>query len=73
MEEEVRRLIEDRIRPALQADGGDIDFIGMDGNTVQVRLRGACHGCPSAAITLQLGVLRALKQEFPEIEAVVPV
>lgn len=73
MEEKVRKLIEDRIRPALQMDGGDIDFVGMDGNTVQVRLRGACHGCPSAAITLQMGVLRVLKQEFPEIEAVVPV
>jgi Fe-S cluster biogenesis protein NfuA len=73
MEEKVRKLIEDRIRPALQMDGGDIDFIGMDGNTVKVRLRGACQGCPSAAITLQMGVLRVLKQEIPEIEAVVPV
>jgi Fe-S cluster biogenesis protein NfuA len=73
MEERVKQLIEEKIRPALRMDGGDIDFMGMDGNTVQVRLRGACHGCPSAAITLQMGVLRALKQEIPEIEAVVPV
>jgi Fe-S cluster biogenesis protein NfuA len=73
MEEKVRKLIEERIRPALQRDGGDIDFVGMDGSTVKVRLRGACHGCPSAAITLQMGVLRALKQEMPEIEAVVQV
>lgn len=73
MEERIRNLIEEKIRPALQMDGGDIDFMGLDGNTVKVRLRGACHGCPSAGITLQMGVLRTLKQEFPEIEAVVPV
>lgn len=73
MEERIKQLIEEKIRPALRMDGGDIDFMGLDGNTVKVRLRGACHGCPSAAITLQMGVLRALKQEIPEIEAVVPV
>ncbi|MDD5307264.1 MAG: NifU family protein [Deltaproteobacteria bacterium] len=73
MEEKVKKIIEDRIRPALQMDGGDIEFHGMDGNKVKVRLTGACHGCPSAAYTLQLGVMRMLQQEIPEIEGIVPV
>jgi Fe-S cluster biogenesis protein NfuA len=73
MEKKIRDLIENRIRPALQQDGGDIDFIELDGKTVKVKLRGACDGCPMATMTLQMGVLRVLKQEFPEIEAVVPV
>jgi Fe-S cluster biogenesis protein NfuA len=73
MEEKVKKVIEERIRPALQMDGGDIEFHGMDGNKVKVRLTGACHGCPSAAYTLELGVTRMLQQEIPEIEGVVPV
>ncbi len=72
MEEQVKKVIDDRIRPALQQDGGDIIFLGMDGNSVKVRLTGACHGCPSAAMTLQMGVLRTLQAEIPEIEAVIP-
>lgn len=73
MEEKIQQIIKDKIRPALQADGGDIDFIELDGNNVKVRLKGACHGCPSAAMTLQMGVLRALQAEIPEIENVIPV
>ena len=73
MEEKIKKVIEERIRPALQMDGGDIEFIGLDGNQVKVRLMGACHGCPSAAITLQMGVLRALQAEIPEVEGVIPV
>jgi Fe-S cluster biogenesis protein NfuA len=73
MEEKIKKIIEERIRPALQMDGGDIEYIGMDGNHVKVRLTGACHGCPSAAITLQMGVMRALQAEIPEIEGVIPV
>ena len=73
MEEKIKKVIEDRIRPALQMDGGDIEFCGLDGNNVKVRLTGACHGCPSAAMTLQMGVFRAIKAEVPEIEAVIPV
>ncbi|MFO8073088.1 MAG: NifU family protein [Polyangia bacterium] len=73
MEEKIRELIENRIRPALQQDGGDIDFVELDGKAVKVKLRGACDGCPMATMTLQMGVLRVLQQELPEIEAVVPV
>jgi Fe-S cluster biogenesis protein NfuA len=73
MEEKIKQIIEEKIRPALQMDGGDIEFIRMNGNKVEVRLKGACHHCPSAAITLQMGVLRVLKSEMPEIEDVIPV
>lgn len=73
MEEKVKEVIAQRIRPALQMDGGDIAFMGMDGNKVKVQLQGACSGCPSAAITLQMGVLRELKAAIPEIEDVISV
>ena len=73
MEEQVKKIISEKVRPALQMDGGDIEYVGMDGKTVKVRLQGACCGCPSAAMTLQMGVLRLLKEELPEIEGVDPV
>lgn len=73
MEEQIKKIIAEKIRPALQMDGGDIEFVGLNGKTVQVRLQGACSGCPSAAMTLQMGVLRLLKEEIPEIEGVEPV
>jgi Fe-S cluster biogenesis protein NfuA len=73
MEEKIKNIIETKIRPALQMDGGDIELVSVDGNKVKVRLLGACHGCPSAAMTLQMGVLRLLQQEIPEVEEVIPV
>jgi Fe-S cluster biogenesis protein NfuA len=59
------------IRPALQADGGDVELVdvGEDG-MVQVRLQGACGGCPMASMTLQMGIERTLKQEVPEVTGV---
>jgi Fe-S cluster biogenesis protein NfuA len=73
MKEKIEKVIAEKIRPALQADGGGIELVDVVGNTVKVRLTGACHGCPSAAMTLQHGVTRMLKQEIPEIEEVVAV
>ena len=72
MEEQVRKIIEEKVAPALQMDGGGIELVAVEGNIVKVRLTGACHGCPSATMTLQMGVERILKSEIPEIEAVVP-
>ncbi len=69
MEEQVKAVIED-IRPSLQADGGDIEFVGINGKVVQVRLKGACQGCPGAAMTLKMGVERQIKSRVPEIESV---
>ncbi len=59
-----------QIRPQLQADGGDIELVSIEDRTVNVKLTGACHGCPMAAYTLQLGVERVLKQHVPEVEKV---
>jgi Fe-S cluster biogenesis protein NfuA len=60
-----------RIRPALQADGGDVELMGVKEGVVSVRLTGACGGCPMAAVTLQNGIERMLREEVPEIEEVV--
>ena len=63
------------IRPLLQADGGDIEVVGVDEETgvVSVRLRGACKGCPGAAMTLKMGVERRLKEKIPEVTELVNV
>ncbi len=62
------------IRPAVQADGGDIELVDVapDG-VVQVRFHGACHGCPSSTMTLQYGIERNLREKVPEVTRVVPV
>ena len=63
MEELEKKVVEaiDYVRPSLQNDGGDIDFVRMEGNKVFVRLRGACAGCMMAEMTLKNGVERMLK------------
>jgi len=64
----------DTIRPQLQADGGDLELVSIeDDGTVKVRLRGACAGCPGAAMTLQFGVERILKEQCPGVTSVVSV
>jgi len=64
-----------KLRPLLQADGGDIDLVSVDEPTgvVSVRLQGACKGCPSAAMTLKMGVERHLKDRVPGVTEVVAV
>jgi Fe-S cluster biogenesis protein NfuA len=57
-----------RVRPFLQADGGDIEVVNVEGNGADVRLTGMCAGCPSAHMTLYLGVETALREEIPEFE-----
>jgi len=62
------------IRPAVQADGGDIELVDVTGEgVVQIRFHGACHGCPSSTMTLQDGIARNLREKIPEVTAVVPV
>ncbi|OIO56688.1 MAG: hypothetical protein COX57_04305 [Alphaproteobacteria bacterium CG_4_10_14_0_2_um_filter_63_37] len=58
------------IRPRLQMDGGDIEFIALEGDVVKVRLKGACGTCPSAMMTLKMGVERVMKQRIPEVSEV---
>ncbi len=72
MEEQVLAVINE-IRPMLQADGGNIEFVELDGTVVKVRLTGACSGCPHAAITLKQGVEVRIKEAIPEISEVVAV
>ncbi len=60
----------DQIRPHLQADGGDVEFVGIDDGVVTVRLTGACHGCPMSQMTLKNGVEKVLKENIPEIKSV---
>lgn len=57
-----------RVRPFLQADGGDIELLGVTGNSADVRLTGMCAGCPSAHMTLTVGVEAAIREEIPEFE-----
>ncbi|HHU82179.1 MAG TPA: NifU family protein [Firmicutes bacterium] len=70
MKEQVEKALE-KIRPALQADGGDVELVDVTENgVVQVRLRGACAGCPMATLTLKNGIERRLREEIPEIKSV---
>ena len=69
----IKELIEDRIRPAVQEDGGDIHYVNFEEDTgiVTVRLAGSCVGCPSSSITLKQGVENMLMHYIPEVTAVV--
>ena len=58
------------LRPQLQADGGNIELVDIEGGVVKVRLTGACAGCPMSQMTLQWGVERYLKKKLPEINKV---
>lgn len=71
MKEQVAAALEE-VRPALQADGGDIELVDVDEETgqVNVRLVGACAGCPMSQMTLQMGVERLLKQKVPGVTKV---
>jgi len=73
MREQIQEVLE-LVRPQLQADGGDIEFVDVDeeGN-VKVKLLGACHGCPMSQMTLAWGVERVLKEKVPGVTSVVPV
>ncbi len=73
LNEKVQNVIE-QVRPYLQADGGDINFIEItDDNTVNVELTGACGACPFSTMTLKNGVEATLKKVIPEIKEVVAI
>ncbi len=73
MKEKVKEAI-DKIRPYLQADGGDIELVDVtDDGRVKVKLTGACHGCPFAEITLRQGVEAVIKKMVPEVKEVIAV
>ena len=70
MREKVEAALAD-IRPTLQADGGDVELIGVEDGVVKVRLTGACGGCPMAKMTLRNVVERILKEKVPEVKEVI--
>lgn len=64
--DKVREVI-DKVRPNLQADGGDIELLGVDKGVVTVKLKGACSDCPMSMMTIKWGVENVLKKEVPEV------
>ncbi len=72
IEQDVREALED-LRPALQMDGGDVEFVGVNEGVVEVRLLGACGGCPMATMTLVGFVEERLKQRVPAVKQVLSV
>jgi Fe-S cluster biogenesis protein NfuA len=73
LKEDVNKALE-KVRPYLQADGGDVQLISVDEDgVVKVRLKGACGGCPMAQLTLKSGIERILKEEIKGVSKVVAV
>ena len=73
MKEKVQEVLE-LVRPALQADGGDVELVDVsDDGIVSVRLTGACGSCPMSTMTLKMGIERTLKEKLPEVKEVVQV
>ncbi|MFZ5364157.1 MAG: NifU family protein [Patescibacteria group bacterium] len=71
MKDKVKKIL-DEIRPSLQADGGDVELVDVDekSGVVKVKLVGACHHCPMAAMTLEQGIARVLKAKIKEVKEV---
>ena len=63
MEQQVKDFVE-KIRPYIQSHGGDVEFVEMTGNTVKLRLHGACHACPHAMVTLHQGIEAQMQEEI---------
>ena len=74
MKEEVEKVL-DQIRPSIQLDGGDVEFVEYNEKTgvVSVRMQGACVGCPMSQITLKAGIESMLQKEVPEVKEVISV
>ena len=73
MEEKIKKALE-QVRPSLQADGGDVEFVEFtDDGIVKVKLVGSCAGCPMSQMTLKQGIERYLKSQIAEVKEVVSV
>jgi len=72
MREKVETVLE-QIRPALQADGGDVELIDIGDGVVSLKLTGACGSCPMSTMTLKMGIERVLREKVPEVKEVVSV
>jgi Fe-S cluster biogenesis protein NfuA len=67
----IRNLLDEYVRPAVENDGGAIEFMGYENGTVTVAMRGSCAGCPSSTATLKGGIENLLKSHLPEVKEVV--
>jgi len=67
MDEPIMALLDQYVRPAVENDGGAIDYVGFDEGTVRLVLKGSCSGCPSSTATLKGGIETLLKQHLPEV------
>ncbi|MFZ2054717.1 MAG: NifU family protein [Candidatus Aminicenantales bacterium] len=72
MKEKVEAAL-NKVRPALMADGGNVELVDVQDGVVKVKLTGACSGCPMSQMTLKMGIERLLKKEVPEVKEVVAV
>ena len=72
MQDKVTEIL-DKIRPALQRDGGDLELVEVNDGTVKVKLTGACADCPMSTMTLKMGIEKILKEQIPEVKEVVAV
>lgn len=70
MKEKVEAAL-NKIRPALRADGGDVEVVEIKGGIVKVRLTGACGGCPMSTMTLKNAVEKVIKEQVPEVKQVI--
>lgn len=72
MQEEIKAVLE-QIRPALQADGGDVELVSVEDGVVSLKLKGACGHCPMSTMTLKMGIERVLREKIPEVKEVLSV
>ncbi len=72
LEEQIKEALND-VRPSLQNDGGDVEFVSENDGVVSVKLTGACGGCPMAQMTLKMGIENYLKEKVPQVKEVVGV
>ncbi|MGB0498966.1 MAG: NifU family protein [Rubricella sp.] len=70
---QIKSLLDTRVRPAVAQDGGDITFHGFDRGVVYLHMQGACAGCPSSTMTLKMGIENLLRHYIPEVTEVRPV
>lgn len=71
--QKIKSILDAEIRPAIAMDGGDCQFISFEDGVVQLQLQGACSSCPSATLTLKMGIESRLKEDIPEVKEVVQV
>jgi Fe-S cluster biogenesis protein NfuA len=72
MEEQIKKSLE-KIRPILQRDGGDVEFVAFEDGVVKVKMQGACGGCPGALMTIKMIIERTLVEDVPGVKEVVGV